>query len=82
MKMNTSIQLMQKYAACPVCENSLLGEGNGTLAVDNNRFVRSCRCGWRIELGAQEIKQFEEDSKRFAELLAAETTQTKRGGQP
>jgi hypothetical protein len=63
MKINTSIQLIKKYVACPVCGNALLGNGNGALVIDDDRFVRSCRCGWHVELGPEGIKRFEESGE-------------------
>ena len=47
-----SIELMDKYAKCPVCGCETVGNGTGTLEVDTaaGYFKRTCRCGWCVEI--------------------------------
>lgn len=48
MNVNDSLELINKYAACPKCGNDKIGNGEGTLIIENNVFERSCKCGWKI----------------------------------
>lgn len=41
-------ELLKQYQDCPECGNDKIGAGSGALIVDDNRFERSCRCGWRV----------------------------------
>ncbi|HZG81592.1 MAG TPA: DUF3797 domain-containing protein, partial [Brevibacillus sp.] len=41
-----SVQLMRKYANCKKCGNDKVGDGEGTLIIEDNIFKRSCKCGW------------------------------------
>ena len=47
-----------------------------------NKILSIRRIGHRIKPIREWNRKNKKDSKRFAEFLAAETTQTKRGGQP
>ena len=52
------LALMQKYADCPSCGNSMLGNGEGKLIAEDNTFTRECKCGFKIttDEGGNEIK--------------------------
>ena len=54
MEAGLLMKIMNKYINCPVCGYDKLGEGNGALIVDDNRFERSCRCGFRIVINEKE----------------------------
>lgn len=43
-------ELMEKYAKCPKCGSSSIGNGKGAVSVDTEkgRFSRSCSCGLGI----------------------------------
>lgn len=45
-----ALSLMRKYAKCPQCGNENVGNGEGVLDVNNENFVRSCKCGWKVEI--------------------------------
>ncbi|MGJ9460099.1 DUF3797 domain-containing protein [Oceanobacillus sp. CF4.6] len=38
------------YAACPACGNDKVGNGEGSVSVDEDTFARTCKCGFKIEL--------------------------------
>ena len=50
MDSNKAIDLINKYAVCPKCQNSLVGDGEGTLEIDKNTFIRSCKCGFIVKI--------------------------------
>ncbi|MCY7500218.1 DUF3797 domain-containing protein [Bacillus pumilus] len=39
---------------CPNCSNHLIGNGEGTLEVEEDSFKRTCKCGFSIELNTQD----------------------------
>jgi len=41
-------ELLNKYGKCPKCGNEYLGNGNGTLEVEDETFKRTCKCGFKI----------------------------------
>lgn len=45
-----SMELIKRYATCPECGNDRLGgePSQGTLSVEDDVFIRSCRCGWSV----------------------------------
>ncbi|WP_145413462.1 DUF3797 domain-containing protein [Paenibacillus xylanexedens] len=45
-----AIQLMNKYSKCKKCGNDKVGGDEGVLSVEDNIFIRSCKCGWEIEI--------------------------------
>lgn len=42
--------LVTKYAECPECGNSKVGNGQGTCEVEHGIFKRTCKCGWKVEV--------------------------------
>jgi hypothetical protein len=47
-------ELMQKYAYCEHCGNGYIGNGQGTLQIDDDIFRRTCKCGWSVEINDKE----------------------------
>jgi hypothetical protein len=45
-----SIELMRKYAKCEKCGSEKVGNGEGTLEITDDTFVRTCKCGWKVEI--------------------------------
>lgn len=45
-----SVKLMRKYATCKECGSDNIGNGEGTLIIEDKTFRRSCKCGWNIEV--------------------------------
>lgn len=43
-----SMELIKKYGSCDECGSESLGNGSGTLNIDNDVFTRTCRCGWSV----------------------------------
>ncbi|MBP1040394.1 DUF3797 domain-containing protein [Vagococcus sp. BWB3-3] len=39
---------MRKYNDCPACGNNRVGNGEGSLIVEDDVFKRTCKCGWSI----------------------------------
>jgi hypothetical protein len=49
MKLNKFLEIAKEYVDCPQCGNKYIGNGEGALEVTDDTFIRSCKCGWRIE---------------------------------
>jgi predicted RNA-binding Zn-ribbon protein involved in translation (DUF1610 family) len=45
-----ALQLIQQYAKCPDCGNELVGKNQGVLEVTDNKFLRKCKCGFKVEV--------------------------------
>lgn len=52
-----SIQLMRKYSKCKECGNKLIGDGEGTMEIDDDTFKRTCKCGWQVEITEKDVKR-------------------------
>ncbi|WP_240036602.1 DUF3797 domain-containing protein [Paenibacillus amylolyticus] len=48
MNLSDSLVLMEKYAQCPKCKSDKVGNGAGTLEVEDDTFKRTCKCGWAV----------------------------------
>ncbi|AEF56922.1 DUF3797 domain-containing protein [Clostridioides difficile] len=48
MKMKNVLKLSAMYCFCPKCGSDELGEGEGSLIVDEYTFHRKCKCGFDI----------------------------------
>ncbi len=45
-----TVELLRKYSECPNCGSDKLGNGSGSVEVDDYTFKRTCKCGWSIEV--------------------------------
>ena len=50
MKFQKTLDLMFEYAECRNCGNDSIGAGEGSLSVNENTFLRICKCGWYVEI--------------------------------
>ena len=50
MNLVYAIDLMKRYGKCPKCGCDTVGGGTGTLDIGQGYFIRTCSCGWRIEI--------------------------------
>jgi len=50
MKLKKSLELVEKYSICPECGNGYIGNGEGTLVIEDHVFRRTCKCGWQVEI--------------------------------
>jgi hypothetical protein len=48
MNIVDSMVLMKKYSNCEECGNEFVGNGEGTLEIEDNVFKRTCKCGWSV----------------------------------
>jgi iron(III) transport system ATP-binding protein len=48
MNLVESLKLMEKYAECPDCGNSNIGNGEGTLQITDDSFTRTCKCDYKV----------------------------------
>lgn len=56
MNITKQLELMNKYEVCPCCGNDKIGNGEGTLNLDENSFERTCKCGWKIKYTEKDNK--------------------------
>lgn len=63
MNINDSLELMEKYAECPKCGNDKLGNGEGTLNIEDIVFERTCKCGYLVKVDKR-IKVIASATKR------------------
>lgn len=54
MKAVTALNLGIKYEICPECGNKHVGGGEGTVIIEGNSFIRTCKCGWKVEFEVEE----------------------------
>ncbi|MGE6347876.1 DUF3797 domain-containing protein [Bacillus mycoides] len=55
------LRLTREHAECPDCGNDMLGNGEGTLIIEDNTFERTCKCGWlEYQSGGRETMTVEE----------------------
>lgn len=50
MNIDKIIKLNNKYGICPKCENKYIGNGQGGIYNDEYKFVRWCKCGYKITI--------------------------------
>lgn len=50
MKFQRALEFMEIFGTCPICQNTFIGGGEGGLEVKDLHFIRSCKCGWSIEI--------------------------------
>ena len=43
-------KLMRKFNKCEDCGSEKIGNGEGTLEVQDDTFKRTCKCGWSVEV--------------------------------
>ncbi len=51
------LELMRQHNICPKCGNSKIGNGEGKLIIEDNTYLRECKCGFKI--------QFDKDGKEI-----------------
>ena len=49
MNVFKTVELIDKYGKCPKCGSDKIGNGSGSLIVEEDTFYRSCKCGWKIK---------------------------------
>lgn len=52
-----AIELTKKYARCPYCGSEDIGGGQGTLAIDENVFTRTCNCGYKVTVSVEQVER-------------------------
>lgn len=50
MKALKAVELLRKFNNCPECGSGKVGNGEGKVQIHENTFIRSCKCGWEIEV--------------------------------
>ncbi len=60
MNIDKVVSLTDKYAICPECENKFIGNRQGGIFNDEYKFIRWCKCGFKITVfknGAEIIEK-------------------------
>ena len=75
MNLKIATKILNKYVKCPMCGNDKLGNGHGTLIIEDEVLERSCRCGFIIRINKdEEVKSREKKEDLITlELLCLET---------
>ncbi|MBN1079291.1 DUF3797 domain-containing protein [Clostridium botulinum] len=50
MTFDRSLELINKYTKCSECGNEMVGNGEGKLIIEDDLFIRECKCGWSIKI--------------------------------
>ncbi len=50
-----AMELIKKYAECPYCGNPCVSNGEGTIAIDDDNFKRTCKCGWSVKIYLSDV---------------------------
>ena len=53
--------LLKKYKKCPQCGNNLIGKHQGSIRVEEVVFTRTCKCGFKISVDANDIEVVSND---------------------
>lgn len=48
MKLEKAVELMEIYQNCPSCGNGMIGNGEGSLQIEDDMFKRTCKCGYVV----------------------------------
>lgn len=48
MKLQKFDELCKEFIFCPQCGSQMIGNGSGSLNVDEDTFQRGCKCGWSV----------------------------------
>lgn len=49
-----TLELIEKYGSCQKCGNDTLGDGEGTISIEEDIFRRACKCGWSVKIKESE----------------------------
>jgi len=50
MTITRTLELMNKYTKCTECGNEMVVNGQGKLIIEDDVFIRECKCGWNIKI--------------------------------
>lgn len=50
MNMLKAMKLLKKYSNCQECGSEFVGNGEGSLDIGDDYFIRTCKCGWGVEV--------------------------------
>lgn len=45
-----AVELLKKYNTCPDCGNEKVGDGEGSVEINEDVFKRKCKCGWMVKI--------------------------------
>lgn len=48
MEFDKALKYLSQYAECPKCHSRYLGEAHGEMKLEGDKFIRTCRCGFKI----------------------------------
>ncbi|SPY16926.1 Domain of uncharacterised function (DUF3797) [Paenibacillus polymyxa] len=54
MNILRTLELVNKYSKCPDCGSEHVANGAGTLIVEDDIFIRTCKCGWSVTVKDKE----------------------------
>ncbi|MEH7116137.1 DUF3797 domain-containing protein [Neobacillus vireti] len=45
-----AVELLNKFNNCPKCGSEKVGDQEGSVEIHDDKFKRTCKCGWSIEV--------------------------------
>jgi Zn ribbon nucleic-acid-binding protein len=54
---NDALKLMKKHAKCPDCGSEFISNGEGSLVIENDIFIRTCKCGYSYKTTSAEVNE-------------------------
>lgn len=48
MLLNQTMKLLEEYGRCPGCGSQKLGNDEGSLEIQEQLFIRNCKCGFFV----------------------------------
>lgn len=48
MNFDKVLKLMRKYNNCPKCGHDKIGNGEGKILIEDEIFIRECKCGFKV----------------------------------
>lgn len=70
MNVNCYLQIAPLINDCPNCGNGFVGNGQGTLNVEDNIIRRTCKCGFKFEHDVKKGVDIKLISKNIQQLVA------------
>lgn len=59
MNLLLATKLLHKFESCPQCGNNKVGNGQGTLEITEEHFIRTCKCGFKVTIDKRENEVYD-----------------------
>lgn len=55
MKIEKTMELLNKYGTCPDCGSTTIGSAQGAIIIEEETFTRKCSCGFKATVDENDI---------------------------